>query len=264
MAAPISPDPKFEELRKQYYNSENVMFQLCEGLKYREGVFIRLPTERLKHTTIRCCKMWAVRFIRMNFERYRFQKHPYNVYASVAKYPNMPMLSFNNDRRREEMDDFNKSYWSLMEAYDFLLDIDNADLRIAYATAYKTKQLFASANIPFTLMFSGNKGFHIRVTFEDFPQDMQALPKPELIDILKRFAQNFKAVNGLHSIDLSIFDGRRIAKTCYSVVYPNYLIALPLSDEEMDNFTLEYCSIVHWLKPENMSKLYRRGMCRNI
>jgi hypothetical protein len=39
-------------------------------------------------------------------------------------------------------------------------------------------------------------------------------------------------------IDTTIFDLRRIKKVPYSVVYPYYRVALPLSDEQFDNFSL--------------------------
>jgi hypothetical protein len=262
MSVPITTSEKFEELRKQWYMMDDVAFNIIEGMKFREGTFIRLATEKLPTSTIRCIKANAVRYLRMNFERFRFYNHPYNLYASVAKFPNMPMLSFNREKRREEQDQFNAEYLKYMTEYDFLMDIDNTDLRIAYATAYKAKEVFASANIPYTLTFSGNKGFHIRVAYNDFGAELKNLPFTDLITVLKEFAENFRTVNALYSIDTTIFDLRRIAKIPYSIVYPNYFVALPLSDEDMDNFSLPNCSMVYWMKPENMKRLYKRGTLR--
>jgi hypothetical protein len=91
---------------------------------------------------------------------------------------------------------------------------------------------------------------------------MKALPKTDLIDLLKKFAENFRSVNGLHSLDLGVFDARRLAKCAYSICYPNYLIALPLTDEQMENFKLEEMSLPYWLAPENFKKLYKRGLLK--
>lgn len=259
MGTIITTDDRFEALRKQYYMSDNVLFSIIDCIKFRECAFIRLETAQRKPVTIRCVKANATHYLRKNFERFDFLTNPFNLYSSLAKFPNMPMFSFNPKIRRDQQDQFNDTFIDYMQSYDFLFDIDNDDLQVAYATAYKVKSIFDAEKIPYSLTFSGNKGWHIRVEYEDFSPELQALPKDELCWTLKRFAENFRSINALPSIDLSIFDLRRIAKTPYSVVYPNYLIALPLSDEDMDNFSLQQCSIVHWLKPENMAKLFRRG-----
>jgi hypothetical protein len=256
-------DPEKEKLRKSFYNSENVLYNIIEATKYRETAFIRIPTEELPNTiTIRDLKINAVRYWLWNCERFQFYDFPFNAYASVGKFPNMPVFSWNPKMRREEMDRWNRNFLAEMTEYDFLMDIDNPDLRIAYATAYKTMQILREAQVAYSCVFSGNKGWHIRISYEDFSPEMKALPKPGLVTMLKKFAEKFTAVNGLYSIDLSIFDTRRIGKIPYSVVYPKYYIALPLSDAEMDNFTLEYCTMEHWLKPENMRKLYQRGLLK--
>lgn len=257
-------DPKFEAMRTRWYREENILFALQETFKFREGVFIRLATDELPTTTIRNCKMNAVRYIRMNFDRFRIvgHNHPYQFYASLAKFPNMESFSFNREKRREQQDEFNATYLQQIVSYDFLFDIDNSDLRIAYANTYKTKQIFDANKIPYTLTFSGNKGFHIRVEYDDFGEELKALSFLDLITVLKQFAENFRIINGLWSIDLSIFNGRRIFKTPYSICYNDYFIALPLSDEQMDAFTLPMCSMVYWLKPENMKRLFKRGMLK--
>lgn len=256
-------DAKFEEMRKKYYQEETVQFLLIESMKFREGAFIKLPTEdKPNPATVRCVKASAVRFLRMNMQRFDFISQACQMYSSVARFSSMPVFSFNLAQRRKEQDDFNNNFWGYMDGYDFLADIDNPDLRIAYATAYRVKQIFDAAKVPYTIIFSGNKGFHIRVFYEDFSDDMKALPKQDLIDLLKKFAENFRAVNGLHSLDLSIFDGRRLGKAVYSLCYNDYLIALPLTDEQMENFKLEEMSLPYWLAPENFKRLYKRGLLK--
>lgn len=262
MATPIKVDPGFEALRKKFYQQDNVLFNILDGIKFRETALIRQPTEDLPTSTIRCIKANALRFLAMNFERFRFLRYPFNMYSSVAQFPNMPMMSFNRDQRRRDMDAFNAHYVDYITAYDFLIDIDNTDLTIAYAQAYKCKRIFDTAKVPYTLTFSGNKGFHIRIAYEDFPDWLRQMPPKDLIFALKRFVENFRTVNALYSIDLSIFDLRRIAKVPYSIVYPYYFIALPLSDEQMDNFTLKICSMPYWLTSENIKKLYKRGLLK--
>ena len=263
MAEIIQVDEKFEELRRKWFAVDDNLFNILESIKYRETAFIRMATEQYpKPTTIRNIKANALIYLSQNFYRWRFLHQPFNMYASVAVYPNMPMFSWNPEVRRKEMDDFNDRHQQYMTQYDLLVDIDNRDLKQAYAETYKCKEIFRNEGIPYTVCFSGNKGFHLRIAYLDFPEWMQRLKCDELIDLLKRFMENFRTINGLYSIDLAIYDSRRQAKVPYSVVYPYYLIALPLSDDEFNHFTLEYCSMVYWLDSANRRRLYKRGLLK--
>jgi hypothetical protein len=250
-------DKKWEILRKKWMGNDNVLFNILDGIKYRETVLIRLPTETRKTTTIRCIKANALKFLAQNFERFNYYHHPYNLYSSLAQFPNLPSMSFNVKVRRQQMDEFNEHYESYIKGYDFLFDIDNEDLKLAYAQMYKLKTMLSEFRVPYTVTFSGGKGFHVRVAYEDFPKYLTEMSYPELSATLKRCAENVNIIHNLNSIDLAIFDLRRIAKAPYSVVYPYYTIALPLSDEQIDNFSLEMVSLPYQLA--RTKELYKRG-----
>lgn len=251
---PDEMDEDFEKLRRQWYKDENVLFNIIDHQKYRETVFIR------KGVAHRCIKANAIKYLVANFSRYHFNEEPFNIYGSLAKFPDLPMFSFNRIQKKQQMNQFNVSFPKYMTTYDFLMDIDNEDLKLAYSTAFKVKRVLDSKKIPYYLIFSGKKGFHFRVDYEDFPQEMKVIKFPELAQKLKRFAENFRAINNLPDIDTSIFDLRRIAKTPYSVVYPYYLVAMPLTDEKFEDFKLSEMSLPYLI--ERTTELFKRGVLK--
>lgn len=237
-------DERFERLKKVWYGDRRILFNIIENFKYREGVFLS------DHATIRCIKANKIDYLLRNFDRYDFMKTPYNVYNSLAHYPNLPMFSFNKIQKRTEMDDFNINFMRYMTGYDFLLDIDNPDIGKAYKTLVKVKQIFDEYKIPAWYCFSGKKGFHVRIYYDDLPMDYKNMGFKDMCDMFKKFAERFAIVNGFHDIDYTIFDLRRIAKTPYSIVYPYYMVALPLSDQDIAEFDLKKMTL-----PYNIARI---------
>lgn len=249
-------DEKFEAMRRAWYRDKNVQMEIIKTLMHRETALLH-SEKSLAH---RCIKANATQYLEKNWERYHFLIEPQNLYGSLAKMPNMPMFSFNRHVKTEEMQQFNKVADTHITGFDFMFDIDNEDVELAYATASKIKADFDKRKIPYWIMFSGKKGYHIRVDFEDIPSRFQKLKPFDLAKKFKEFAENYRAINMLDDIDLSIFDVRRIAKTPYSVVYPYYFIALPLSDSQFQNFKLKEVSLPYWLN--KTAEIYKRGLLK--
>lgn len=251
-------DEEFEKLRYRWYHDTDVLFQLIANLKYREGIFLRGATKSHKSVAHRCLKMNMIQYFMLNVERYHFLEEPLNLYSSLATVPNMPMFSFVIEEKQEQMRDFNKGFQDYATGYDFLLDLDNPDLELAYATATKVKRVFDEKQIPYSLIFSGKKGFHFRISYDHFPQWIKDLKWQEIADTFKLFAENFKMINNFVDIDTSIFDLRRIAKLPYSIVYPYYFVALPLSDAQFNDFSLKEMSLPYLINKTD--KLHKRGL----
>jgi len=246
-------DEEFESMRKLWYKNENILFNIIESTKYRETAF-------LGEYCVRCMKVNAVRYLQKNFDRNRFFQKPFMIYFSLSKFPNIPMFSFNQQERREQQDEFNTNYLKFITGYDFLFDFDNPNLMLSYSTTYKVKKIFDERKIPYSLIFSGSKGFHIRVHYEDMCDELKSMSFPDLCLLFKTFAENFKLKEKLFDIDLGIFDLRRIAKVPYSIAYPFYFVALPLTDEQFENFSLKQVSLPYLL--ERTDKLYKRGILK--
>lgn len=251
-------DLEFEKMRKRWYQTENVVFNIIESLKYRETCFYRKRDK--DKCMIRLLKCNAIIYLIKNFERYHFFNEPFNMYQSIGIYPNMPMFSFIIKTKQEQHEQFWNNIKTYNKGYDFFLDIDNPDLRLAYSIATKTKEIFDRFKVPYSLIFSGKKGFHFIVKYNDFPESLKSKNYLELINLFQDFAYQLSTKENLFDVDLTIYDDKRICKTPYSVVYPDYLIALPLSDEQFNDFSIKEVSLPYWL--ERTDQLYLRGLLK--
>lgn len=252
-------------LRKHWYSQDIVMFNIIEQLKFKETVFIAK-----NKGVIRCVKANAMRYLAMNFDRYHFLEHKMNLYGSLAHFPNLPMFSFNRTEKRKEMDAFNLSYKDYISGFNYMMDIDNFDLKSAHRTLLACLKAFQG--IPYYVVMTGKKGFHIRVDYEDMSEDLKQMSMPDLCGLFKRFTENFSLINNLPDIDYSIYDLRRIAKTPYSVVfYPlkdkdgnveefPLFVALPMTDDQIYKFDIKDYHIKTQLN--NLPDLRNRGLLK--
>ena len=251
---------EFEDMTEKWYATESIAYEMINTMKLRESVFI--ATNR--RATQRCLKINAVRFLFMNFKRYKAfeDDYQYNIYHSVSHFPNLPMFSFKWDDKKEQMAKFNLEYETLMTGYDFFLDLDNENLELVYSSTKVAKELFDKFKIIYNLVFSGKKGFHINVEYKDLPKAFMQIEYKKLARLFKLFAYELKICKNIRDIDTSIFDLRRIKKVPYSVVYPYYNIALPLSNEQFDNFSFKEMNIANWIDRTNEIK--QRGLLTRV
>ena len=246
-------DEEFEKLRNKWYHTDSVSFEIIKTMKYKESVFLK------KGLVIRNLKIDCLMFFWKNTERYHFFEEDFNLYSSLAQFKNMPMFSFNQNKKREQSDEWNINFKKYMVGYDLLLDFDSEkDLNFAYSDTFRVKEIFDKRKIPYNLKFSGKKGFHIMVEYKHFPIWMKEMDYDTLVNTLKEFAENLSEKHKLNFLDKSIIDIRRICKTPYSVVYPYYFVALPLSDEQFENFNLKIVSLPYLL--ENIDNIKYRGL----
>lgn len=232
----IKPIEEMEDMRKLWYHTDAVAFEMVKCMRYRESVFIANRHKAVQ----RMLKINAVRFLYKNFDRFHFfnDYYMYNVYHSVSHFPNMPMTSFKVEEKQKQQVEFNEKFDSFITGYDLFLDLDNPDFQLVYSSAKRLKNIFDKYQIPYNLIYSGKKGIHITVEYPNLPQELKRLKFDVLANLFKLFAYELKINRKIMDIDTSIFDLRRIKKVAYSVVYPFYRVALPLSDEQFDNFKL--------------------------
>ena len=189
-----------------------------------------------------------------------------NLYRGVATLKNIPNFTFNPKIRSSEtmpwfIGDFNKE----IKCYDLFFDFDDSyekedktvikgswdDVR---ACVRDLKDYFDEYNIPYSLIFSGNKGFQIIISGE-----LLEIEKIERGNIFphKTIQENIKKMLDLKFLDLSNNGvNSRLCKVPYSLVlrgedkkenggslvnHPEEKmnIALPLSDEQFENFKIE-------------------------
>jgi len=249
--------------RTAYYKIPSVKFQIVEMLKNREGCFL---SKEENTYTVRNIHAHYMSILDSNFEAFHFFVRPYNLYYSLAKWIKITRFNFRPDIRKEQRKVWNENYINNISSFDFGLDFDSdgiEDIMTAWKDAKLIKEDFDKYGVPYSIKFSGGKGFHIRVPFSALPNKKitKDIIDDSLFVFLKTVAEMMvfkygtKGEKVMETLDLGVFDPRRIWKCDYSWTCETGLIVLPLSDEQFNNFTLDV------VRPENVIKMgvYNRG-----
>ena len=143
---------------KQWYDFIPVRFEMIKACKFREVAF-------LKPVNIRALRLWRIDQLTEYFKLSNFYEKTPNIYISVATLNEIPMFTYHPAKRQQETSVwFRNGYFDNVTAYDLFMDFDKEegesweDIKkeisgfIEYLTDY---------NIPFNIIFSGNKGFQI-------------------------------------------------------------------------------------------------------
>lgn len=254
--------------REEFYKNTKILFEIIKQCKERELVFL----QKGKHNTlnefaVRQINARSINVINQNFDRFDFYNLPLNIYYSLAKFKFIPFASFNMQERKQQYKEWNKQWINEIIGFDFAFDFDGKPEMIneVHKATKVLKDFLDKHNQPYTLAFSGNKGFHIEIPQENLPKFTSM---DQCINAYHYITQQIKEKLGLTSVneggyfDDTITDLRRIFKMKYSWDSSSNLICLPLSDHQFDNFSKDICT------PENVINLGwtlgRRGkLCRN-
>jgi len=136
---------------------------------------------------------------------------------------------------------------------DQTAEIDpNKSLEKSHHIAEKIGKIYDDFGVPFSMIFSGKKGFHFRICWEHLKEISNEDPF-EAVTISKAMAEALANKVGFEfgsDID-SIYDIRRVARVPYSVHPDTGLIALPLSCRGFEKFNASQ------FKPEFVLREYR-------
>lgn len=102
--------------------------------------------------------------------------------------------------------------------------------------ALKINSKFTNENLPFYQTFSGSKGFHFRIDWGYISQVAKISPL-KFVDVSKRITGKLITRLGLKNIDLRVYDARRVLRVPYTLHPKTFLVCLPLSDEQLENFS---------------------------
>jgi len=237
--------------QKEYYMTRKVLFEIVKQMRFREGAYLqKMPHEKYVGFAVRQINAWNIELTLKNFERFDFFKLPLNLYYSLAKYKQIPMASFEPTERKADYAKWAQEWKSQFIGMDFAFDIDNEGLKKAWEDAKKIKQFFDERNIPYTIAFSGSKGFHLEIPQENIldikEPDEWLLAYQTLVSLIKKKLK-------VKSLDDTITDMKRIFKTKYSWDVKSGLICLPLNDTQFEEFNIEMA------KPENVLALPNLG-----
>lgn len=243
--------------RELWYRRPDVLFQIIKACRDREIAFlgegIGVRNVFAQHSGL----------LKRNFDAFRFFSRDLNLYYSLATVIDIHMFSFSPKARKEESQVWNRTFPDHWTGLDLGLDFDAPDVnswRMAWKDAGKVKSSLDAFNVPYSLKFSGGGGFHIRIPFSAMPEHLLlSLDNEELDSVLvfvKSVGELLKDFLKLQSLDIGVFDERRLWKADYSIAVGSGLVALPLTDKQFAGFSLDMCA------PETVLKsgVYNRGL----
>lgn len=228
-----------KEIVKNWYGNIPVLFEMVKCMQDRETSFLG------GNVNVRCIKAHKVEFLQKNFDGFRFFENPKNIYVSVATLKQewcLKPFSFIPDVRRKEYEEFNKSFDTYVTGYDFVMDFDNPNkdkgdldegFKVVMSECFEIKEIFDDYKIPYVLKSSGS-GIHFEVKSEDTID----LPLKEKVEFFKKLAKAIRDFFDFQTIDLNIYDIRRIWKVPYSLDVKTGNVCLPLTDEQFNTLKL--------------------------
>lgn len=230
---------------KEWYQRDDVLFEIVKQLRGRETSFLNTTS------FIRCIKAHAIGYLSSNMQRFNFWEGNYNIYHSVASLQDMPMFTFEPVKRKEQQLWFIDNFEKFIADYDLVFDFDgHTDFDKAKSEAGELKEVFDKFKMPYSIKMSGS-GFHIEVAGKYL--NLVEKDPVQKVKVCMYCANEVKDTLWLETIDLGIYDIRRIFKTPYSFDYKTNRIALPLTDEQFANFSFDM------VDPAKIGSVQNRG-----
>lgn len=242
--------------KHHWYSLNAVKYEIAKQCQFREVIFLDKTHEKMP---VRCIFAYKADHLQRQFDEFKFMQFKYNLYLSVAQFKGTPLFSYNFAERRKQMDEFSgynqkPTYPDYWQGYDFFMDFDSPDLKDiepALKDCHLVKDTLDHYNVPYVLSFSGSKGFHLRIPYAVLPQSLGL----GIVTFCKILGENIKERLKLDTLDIGVFDERRIFKAPYS--YDNGNICLPLSDEQFEKFDIRQMAVKNVL---NNVKIFNRGV----
>lgn len=253
--------------RWNYYQQPMVLYNIIPQLRNRYLSFRKVNNG--KNILSRYYQGYSIQTLKDSLNRHKADKDTsVKLYFDLSTWKDengyTPIFSFDSNKREEEKKRFSGhalrgggEYEKLINSHDFAIDIDSKDVRKAWKEAKEIKEVFDEYKLPYSLKFSGSKGFHFLIDsrFTDM-QDYKVLEYPRIFGIA---VNNLIDDMNLKCIDTSIYDPRRILKVAYSLNHKDgkEYVCLPLTDEQFNNWDIEQMELDNVMK--NI-KLFKRGL----
>lgn len=243
----VNDEPEWASAHRWWYSQTYILLEMVKCLQHRELVFLEKKnpsTDVRRPRVIRCCPGYTVDILKSNLKAFRVLDFPYiNFYYSLMHLEKMPLFSYAPAQRAESYKVWTAGgYKEQWQGFDFGLDLDGDTVEKARQDLLKVKKLFDQYKIPYSVRFSGQRGFHLCVEHQWLPQ----LPEERIVRMCGELATMMMEIDKIKSVDDTIFDNRRVLKLPYSFDRGN--ICLPLDDYQIENFRIDM------VKPESVIK----------
>jgi hypothetical protein len=237
------------EVSKLYYSSVLVKFNMLNSVHLQDREFIVLPHGSKMIRRLKCTKIDHLTYF---INQFTLWERGNNLYHSIGivDWSKMPyitreMLNPLSPEMRDYKDEFNEKVRGATTGFDFCYDIDT--LRYWDVSPF-VKFLHEHGVFP-QIMFSGTKGFHIRIPWEIMHEAFPEVSAMEAPDKFKDWAFALREYsNELFPYD-NMFYHTRIIKLPYSIAKSG-LVALPITYEQFADFDIDMCL------PQNVLNTY--------
>ena len=199
-------------------------------------------------------------------EHGKLETTPLNFFMSHARFDLSKLVgkaAFHDFKGRRALgDDMSEKFSEYVTGFDLIFDVDSKDpdASESWEESRKLRDALRKRGLPFSMLFSGSKGFHFRIHADDLnraaPFWLESVKKDPAGAVerahkgLLRFAENAgakvdeKAYNGVH---------RAIIRVPWSVHQATGAVAKPLTDVEFDSLAGKTLRQVQGMMfPENL------------
>lgn len=263
-----------EDLPNQnpYYQNTMCLWEMAKQLQFKY-LNVRKSLPDGKKVLVRGLLGYTAPLLKKSVMHYGGFAFNHKFYFDLTTWKETPQFSYDNRQRAMDRENFLATYKNNLAGYDFAVDIDGKgpeSVMAARDIAATFKAVLDENCIPYSLKFSGNKGFHFYTPYQYVSKrwDVKNLPG-RMADAVNYIAEVYniplaskclgkeakeKCGHAAH-IDDSIYDLRRILAIAYGC--DGDKVALPLSDMQFQNFRVEDMQATQVLQ---RVKLYNRGL----
>lgn len=248
--------------RKNWYETDYILHQIRPQL-VNKYLSVRKKGKGKKFILSRYYMGYSIDLLKKSLERNNvLNDDSAKIYFDLATWQKddgtTPIFSYDKSQRKKQKEDFSdKGEWkNCIQSYDFAIDFDSKKIMVAWKECKKVKEVFDEYKLPYTLRFSGTKGFHLVIDSKWIKTRFKPIKRAELFG---KVVNNIMNDLRLKTIDMSIYDPRRILKLAYSLCNNDgeEYVCLPLNDSQFDLFKIENMRMDNVLR--NI-RLFNRGL----
>ena len=238
-----------------YYSDERVIWEMFKALRPRTLTFVYVGSETVRYIIVLKPEYLKMDLFKMCF-RPEWRHKPVNVFMSIER-----VRKTKDGRVLKPRKELRRRWLEFVYGRDVVLDFDyklggtaKDRFEAVKPDVLKAAELLEDYGAPFSIVFSGSKGFHLWIFWEDILAALEELgygqPKTgtqddgrrinELVVALQGFISKKLVQQGIRNLDPSTFDcWKPLIRVPYSVHWKTGLVALPVSPDELPDFSPE-------------------------